>query len=213
MQIFILKNANFSLKKKKSRFRTLLILRHMLYYVLLRQRLPLLLPQWCILQDGIKKLSFVQAEPDKGGSVMPRTISEKARRIAPSATLAMDAKAKALKAQGVSVVSFAAGEPDFDTPLPIRNAMKDAMDQNMTRYTPVGGTAELKEAIIHRFEEDHGLHYDPQEIIVSTARSIRSIPCSKPFSTPATRSSSPRPTGSATRKWCAWQEERPFLSK
>lgn len=98
---------------------------------------------------------------------MPRTISEKARRIAPSATLAMDAKAKALKAQGVSVVSFAAGEPDFDTPLPIRNAMKDAMDQNMTRYTPVGGTAELKEAIIHRFEEDHGLHYDPQEIIVS----------------------------------------------
>ena len=92
---------------------------------------------------------------------MPRTISEKARRIAPSATLAMDAKAKALKAQGVSVVSFAAGEPDFDTPLPIRNAMKDAMDQNMTRYTPVGGTAELKEAIIHRFEEDHGLHYDP----------------------------------------------------
>ena len=98
---------------------------------------------------------------------MPRTISEKARRIAPSATLAMDAKAKALKAQGVSVVSFAAGEPDFDTPLPIRNAMKEAMDQNMTRYTPVSGTAELKEAIIHRFEEDHGLHYDPQEIIVS----------------------------------------------
>ena len=98
---------------------------------------------------------------------MPRTISEKARRIAPSATLAMDAKAKALKAQGVSVVSFAAGEPDFDTPLPIRDAMKEAMDQNMTRYTPVSGTAELKDAIIHRFEEDHGLHYDPQEIIVS----------------------------------------------
>lgn len=98
---------------------------------------------------------------------MPRTISEKARRIAPSATLAMDAKAKALKAQGISVVSFAAGEPDFDTPLPIRDAMKEAMDQNMTRYTPVSGTAELKDAIIHRFEEDHGLHYDPQEIIVS----------------------------------------------
>lgn len=94
-------------------------------------------------------------------------ISENCRRIAPSATFAMDAKAKELRASGVNVIGFAAGEPDFDTPKPIRDAMKDAMDMGMTRYTPVPGTFELRDAIAQRLKLDHGLEYARNEIIVS----------------------------------------------
>lgn len=98
---------------------------------------------------------------------MPLGISKKCRAIAPSATLAVDAKAKELRAQGVNVIGFAAGEPDFDTPVLIRDAMKEAMDKGMTRYTPVAGTLELRDAIISRIRQDHGLEYTRDEIIVS----------------------------------------------
>lgn len=98
---------------------------------------------------------------------MPLGLSEKATNIAPSATLAMDAKAKAMKAAGEKVVGFAAGEPDFDTPEPIRNAMKDALDRGMTRYTPVAGTLELRNAIVEKLIRDNGLTYEPSQIIVS----------------------------------------------
>lgn len=94
-------------------------------------------------------------------------ISKKCRAIAPSATLAVDAKAKELRAQGVNVIGFAAGEPDFDTPVRIRDAMKEAMDKGMTRYTPVAGTLELRDAIISRLKQDHNLDYTRDEIIVS----------------------------------------------
>lgn len=94
-------------------------------------------------------------------------ISAKCRAIAPSATLAMDTKAKTMQAKGKTVYSFAAGEPDFDTAEHIRNAMKDAMDMGMTRYTAVPGTFELKNAIIQRFQADSGLEYTRDEIIVS----------------------------------------------
>lgn len=94
-------------------------------------------------------------------------ISRNCQKIAPSATLAMDAKAKELRAAGVNVIGFAAGEPDFDTPKPIRDAMKDAMDMGMTRYTPVPGTFELRDAIAERFRLDYGLNYTRKEIIVS----------------------------------------------
>lgn len=98
---------------------------------------------------------------------MPLGISEKCRQIAPSATLAVDAKAKELRAAGVNVIGFAAGEPDFDTPEPIRDAVKEAMDMGMTRYTPVPGTVELRDAIRARLKVDHGLEYARDEIIVS----------------------------------------------
>lgn len=94
-------------------------------------------------------------------------ISAKCRAIAPSATLAMDTKAKTMQAKGKTVYSFAAGEPDFDTAEHIRNAMKEAMDMGMTRYTAVPGTFELKNAIIQRFQADSGLEYTRDEIIVS----------------------------------------------
>ena len=98
---------------------------------------------------------------------MPLGLSKKCSAIAPSATLAMDARAKELRSQGVNVIGFAAGEPDFETPDPIREAMKEAMDLGMTRYTPAAGTLELRRAIAARLLEDHGLVYGMDEIIVS----------------------------------------------
>ena len=98
---------------------------------------------------------------------MPLGISEKCKAIAPSATFAMDEKAKAMRAAGESVIGFAAGEPDFDTPIAIRDAMKDALDRGMTRYTAVPGTLELRDAIIAKLKRDNGLEYARDQIIVS----------------------------------------------
>ena len=98
---------------------------------------------------------------------MPLGISQTCLHLTPSATFAMDAKAKALRAAGVSVIGFAAGEPDFDTPVVIRDAMKDALDQGQTRYSPVPGTLELRDAIAAKLQRDNGLTYARDEIVVS----------------------------------------------
>ena len=98
---------------------------------------------------------------------MPTEISQRCRALSPSATLAVDAKAKSMRAEGIDVIGFAAGEPDFDTPAVVREAFKDALDRGMTRYTPVAGTLELRTAIAHRMLNDHGLTYSMDEIIVS----------------------------------------------
>ena len=98
---------------------------------------------------------------------MPLGLSSKAQNIAPSATLAMDAKAKAMRAAGEDVIGFAAGEPDFDTPAPVRDAMKEALDRGMTRYSPVPGTLELRKAIAQKLQRDNGLSYGADQIIVS----------------------------------------------
>lgn len=100
-------------------------------------------------------------------------ISERAKNISPSLTLAITAKAKAMKAQGLDVVSFGAGEPDFNTPDYIIEAAKYALDKGMTKYTPVAGTIELRKAICDTFKRDHGLDYTPDQIVVSTAASRR----------------------------------------
>ncbi len=94
-------------------------------------------------------------------------LASRAQRLKPSATLLITAKAKALKADGIDVVGFGAGEPDFDTPLNIKDEAKRAINNGFTKYTPVGGTDELKYAIIFRLKEDYGLTYDKSEIMVS----------------------------------------------
>ena len=99
--------------------------------------------------------------------LMPLGISDICRSIAPSATLAMDAKAKELRASGVDIISFGAGEPDFDTPEKIREAMKAALDAGMTRYSPVPGTLELRDAILQKLKKENGLTYTRNEVIVS----------------------------------------------
>jgi aspartate aminotransferase len=94
-------------------------------------------------------------------------LSKRVLRIKPSATLAVDAKAKAMRKAGVDVVNFGAGEPDFATPENICQAAIRAMEAGHTRYTPVGGTDELKDAVIHKLREGSGLDYSRAEILVS----------------------------------------------
>ena len=94
-------------------------------------------------------------------------ISERVKVISPSATLAVTNKAKALKAQGVDVVGFGAGEPDFDTPDEIKEAAKRAIDEGFTKYTPSAGIPELRKAIAEKFKSDNGLDYLPEQILVS----------------------------------------------
>ena len=94
-------------------------------------------------------------------------LADRVHRIQPSPTLVIDAKAKALKAEGIDVIGFGAGEPDFDTPINIREAAKRAIDEGLTRYTPVGGTDELKNAIIAKLQRDNGLEYPRDQISVA----------------------------------------------
>jgi aspartate aminotransferase len=94
-------------------------------------------------------------------------VASRIRQIPPSATLALNAKANQLMAQGVDIVNFGVGEPDFDTPENIREAAIRAIKEGFTRYTPVGGIPELKEAICDKFKADYGLTYQPAEVLVS----------------------------------------------
>ena len=98
---------------------------------------------------------------------MALTISKRCMAIAPSVTLAIDTKAKEMKAQGIDVIGFGVGEPDFDTPEYICEAAKKAIDAGMTRYTPVAGTMALRKAIAAKLKKDNGLDYDPTQIIAS----------------------------------------------
>jgi len=93
-------------------------------------------------------------------------ISRRAALISPSPTLAIDTKAKALKAQGVEVINFSAGEPDFDTPQHIKAAAVQALEEGFTRYTPVAGIPELRREVARYFSL-RGLSYSPEEIVVS----------------------------------------------
>jgi len=98
---------------------------------------------------------------------MPLTLSERVMAISPSVTLAIDTKAKKLRQEGMDVIGFSAGEPDFCTPEYINDAGKFAIDAGITRYTPVSGTMDLRMKICDKFYRDNGVTYNPAEIIVS----------------------------------------------
>ena len=95
------------------------------------------------------------------------SISDKSKQVAPSSTLALTAKINAMVADGLDVVKFGAGEPDFDTPDHIKLAAVEALNQGFTKYTPVPGITELREAIVDKFERDNGLSYEANQVIVS----------------------------------------------
>jgi aspartate aminotransferase len=95
-------------------------------------------------------------------------ISRRAAALAPSLTLAIDSKAKAMKAEGQDVVGFGAGEPDFDTPQHIKDAAIKALNDGFTKYTPSSGIPELRQAIADKFKRENGLSYKPSQIIVSS---------------------------------------------
>ena len=94
-------------------------------------------------------------------------LADRLKTLAPSATLAVQAKAKELRARGVDVISFGAGEPDFDTPQRIKDAGVEAMRRGQTKYTEVGGVPELRAAICGKLKRDNGLAYEPADILVS----------------------------------------------
>ena len=94
-------------------------------------------------------------------------ISKRAEAVPPSATLAVSSRAKELKAQGVDVVSFGAGEPDFDTPDYIKDAAIKALKAGQTKYTPASGIIELRTAIAEKLQRENGLAYSPDQVIVN----------------------------------------------
>ena len=94
-------------------------------------------------------------------------LSTRVQAIKPSPTLAVTARAAKLKAEGKDIIGLGAGEPDFDTPQHIKEAAIAAINKGFTKYTPVGGTASLKAAVIAKFKRDNGLDYTPKQILVS----------------------------------------------
>ena len=99
---------------------------------------------------------------------MSTILSNRVQKIKPSATLAVNDKAKQLKAQGVQIVSMGSGEPDFDTPVNIQKAATQAIGAGETRYTAVDGTPQLKKAICEKFKQENGLDYSVNEVMVSS---------------------------------------------
>ena len=95
-------------------------------------------------------------------------VSKKIKEIAPSLTLEITAKAKKMKAEGISVIGFGAGEPDFNTPEFIIDSAKKALDTGFTKYTPAAGMVELKKAVCEKFAKDNNLTYDPAQIVISS---------------------------------------------
>ncbi|MBV1797485.1 pyridoxal phosphate-dependent aminotransferase [Siccirubricoccus sp. G192] len=95
-------------------------------------------------------------------------VADRLERISPSLTIAMTAKARALKAAGKDVIGLSSGEPDFDTPRNVKDAAIAAIERGETKYTDVSGTPQLKAAVCAKFKRDSGLDYKPEEILVAT---------------------------------------------
>src|SRR5207237_9667330 len=101
-------------------------------------------------------------------------LADRRKTLAPSSTLAVQAKAKELRRRGIDVISFGAGEPDFDTPARIKDAAQRAMQAGQTKYTEVGGIPELREAVCAKLKRDNGLDYAPADIHVSCGDQYKS---------------------------------------
>lgn len=95
-------------------------------------------------------------------------ISDRVNRLSESATIAMARKARELKSQGIDIISLSLGEPDFNTPDFIKDSGKDGIDKNFSKYMPVNGYQDLREAISNKFKRDNGINYSSEQIVVST---------------------------------------------
>ena len=95
-------------------------------------------------------------------------LSERVKRLSESATIEMARKARELKSQGIDIISLSLGEPDFNTPDYIKDAGKDGIDKNFSKYMPVNGYHDLREAISNKFKRDNGIKYSSEQIVVST---------------------------------------------
>src|SRR5688572_20907467 len=113
----------------------------------------------------------MQRSPGRSPNVdiaMSLPVSKRVQRVKPSPTVALTGRVAQLKAEGKDIIGLGAGEPDFDTPSHIADAGIEAIRKGYTRYTPVEGTAELKDAIIAKFKRENGLEYKRSQILVST---------------------------------------------
>src|SRR6184192_4917911 len=140
-------------------------------------------------------------------------ISERAAQLSPSLTLSIDSKAKAMKAEGIDVCGFGAGEPDFDTPEHIKKATIEALEAGFTKYTPSAGIPELRQAIAEKLAADNELSYRAAQIIVSNGAKHSCYNATLATCQPgdevvipapywdAMKSSSRRRTGSVIRRW------------
>src|ERR1041384_3342635 len=108
------------------------------------------------------------AEPGIFWADMNYKISRRAAALSPSLTLAIDSKAKQMKAEGQDVVGFGAGEPDFDTPQHIKDAAIKALNEGINKYITSSSIPELRQAIADKFKRENGLSYKPSQIIVSS---------------------------------------------
>ena len=99
---------------------------------------------------------------------MKSILSDRVNNLAESETLAMSRRSRELRDKGIDVINLSLGEPDFDTPEFIKDAAKQALDDNITHYTPVPAVLELRKAIAHKFKRDNNLDYTPDQIVVST---------------------------------------------
>src|SRR5512143_17604 len=115
----------------------------------------------------LKKSDFIPTREKRRKGTIIMGISKRAQAVKPSPTLATAAKAKAMKAQGIDVVDFGVGEPDFDTPENVKEAAKRAIQAGFTKYTPASGTDELKEAVVEKFKQDNGLVYERSQVLIS----------------------------------------------
>jgi len=109
----------------------------------------------------------MSAPTENKSSDLPRFLARRARDIAEPATLRMAAKVRALKAAAVDIVNLTIGEPDFDTPDDIKQAAKEALDAGQTKYSPIAGIPELRQAIADKLKRENGLDYDADEIVVA----------------------------------------------
>src|SRR5690606_7944589 len=98
----------------------------------------------------------------------PSYLSDRINNLSESATLKMTKLGRELAAKGVNVISLSVGEPDFNTPDNVKNAAKKALDDNFTRYSPVPGYPDLRQAIVDKLKRENGLDYEPSQIVVST---------------------------------------------
>jgi aspartate aminotransferase len=94
-------------------------------------------------------------------------LSRRVMQMSPSPTMAITSKAKELRAKGVDVIGFGAGEPDFDTPYHIKEAAKEAIDMGFTKYTPPAGIAELRRAVADKLKEENGVEYEPEQVVIT----------------------------------------------
>ncbi|MDY7013396.1 MAG: aminotransferase class I/II-fold pyridoxal phosphate-dependent enzyme, partial [Cyanobacteriota bacterium] len=94
-------------------------------------------------------------------------LATRVEQVPPSVTLEIAAKAKAMRAEGIDVCNFSAGEPDFETPTPIKEAAKEALDKGRTRYGPAAGEPRLREAIAAKLQKDNALNYAAENVMVT----------------------------------------------